>query len=40
MEHVARVGEKRIPFIIWLVSLQERDHLKINLREIGWDGVD
>jgi hypothetical protein len=46
--HVARTGEKRNAYRYWRESQKERDHwedqdvdnIKMDLREIGWDGVD
>jgi hypothetical protein len=49
--HVARMGEARNAYRILVESRKERDHwedqdvggwtiLKMDLREIGWDGMD
>jgi hypothetical protein len=49
--HVARMGEKRIAYRILVGEPEEKrplgrprcrcvEHIKMDLRETGWDGVD
>jgi hypothetical protein len=38
--HVARMGEKRNAYRILVGRRKGMDSIKMELKEIGWDGVD
>jgi hypothetical protein len=38
--HVARMGRSAMNILYWWESQKERNHVKLDLRERGWVGMD